>query len=73
MPADTDAGETSSLRAWCLAVLSEARLQTRLFIPFPYAMHLPVLHTDTDVAHMWTGPDGYRPQLEHRREGAGGC
>ena len=38
-------------------------------------MHLPVLHTDTDVACISAGPDEYRPRLErlrHRAAATGG-
>ena len=38
-------------------------------------MHLPVLHTDTDVACIAAGPDEYRPRLErlrHRAAATGG-
>ena len=53
MPADTNARATSSLRAWCLAVLPEAVCKRSCVC----CMRPPVLHTDTDVVRISAGPD----------------
>ena len=64
MPADPNARATSSFLPFCQKLVCKRSCVCR--------MHLPVHHTDTDVARISASPDEYRPRLERLHHRAGG-